>query len=648
MKRQKRSAGTAGEGAPVSLAVLFVLAVLLPSVVLSILALRAADREALAVERKLEGALLSEVNSAAGAIAALLEKMTDDLEEEALSLPQGETALEEWKKRNPSVGIPFRLQGGVLLVPSKPDGTAGDFRRNFAPFLEGREALPVYRDITDVYRKQMEGETGAPFPDTGSRGMENEPAADPEKKEPLSRLAGRAPVSPGASSFMDGQERQMAASMMTSDSSLRKKTLKRAEEEGFQLLERNVVPQAQSLPGPESGGEPSVTLSRSRTFRELLSEERRGMLPHLSGEGLLILFWCRVPGGAVGCTLAPGDLRERISGALPEILSKVRILTVLDHRGGPLLAPNVAPVPDWRRPFVSREISPILPMWEVGAWLADPSLAVSQARFATIAVWVLVAVLIVVIAAGGFTVLRALSAEMRLARQKTTFVANVSHELKTPLTSIRLFAEMLLHRRQQDEKRREEYLRIMVSEAERLTRLVENVLAFSRKGGGACYAMELLDLGEVARKEVSRLEPHLENGGFSVSFAAEGPIPVRGNGEALGQVLVNLLSNAEKYSGEIRSIQVKAFSRGGEAVVEIADRGIGVPKGQGERIFEEFFRCDESLAASRSGTGLGLPIARDIARRHGGDVSYFPRDGGGSVFSLLLPLADDGLKGGGI
>lgn len=236
--------------------------------------------------------------------------------------------------------------------------------------------------------------------------------------------------------------------------------------------------------------------------------------------------------------------------------------------------------------------------------------------------------------------IRVLTSEMRLARRKTTFVANVSHELKTPLTSIRLFAEMLQSGRLKDEEKRRDYLRTMVSEAERLSRLVENVLSFSRDGGGTS-SLEPLDLAELARETALQMNPGLSGNGFTCSFSADGPAVVLGDPGALRQVVMNLLSNAEKYSGQGREIQVRCVRDRGQAVVEVMDRGPGITQSHRGRVFQEFFRGDDSLTASKSGAGLGLYIARTIARRHGGDVSYAPREGGGSVFSLAIPLVRD-------
>jgi signal transduction histidine kinase len=338
-------------------------------------------------------------------------------------------------------------------------------------------------------------------------------------------------------------------------------------------------------------------------------------------------------------------LRDMIADAMPDMISDARVLTVLDESGDPIVAPNEFPAaePDWSAPFVAREISPLLPRWEVGAWLTDPGSIQSTANFARTIAWIQVAALGSLMLAGSLIVIRMMSHEMRVASQKTTFVANVSHELKTPLTSIRLYAELLASGRQPDETRRREYLRTMISESERLSNLVDNVLTFSKrdKNVGGNAKSEPISLSLLARETVSQIEPRLEKLGFTVTCGAENDpadeLLVTGNREALKQVIVNLLSNAEKYSGASNEVSVEFGRVGRSAVVRVLDRGIGVPKEMSEKIFHEFVRGDDSLSAPAGGAGLGLSIARDIARKHGGDVTYSPRGGGGSVFTLTLP-----------
>jgi signal transduction histidine kinase len=228
-------------------------------------------------------------------------------------------------------------------------------------------------------------------------------------------------------------------------------------------------------------------------------------------------------------------------------------------------------------------------------------------------------------------------------------------------------------------------LHIITAEAARLTRLINNVLDFARlESGEKRYHFQPCDLADVVRGAVQTFRPHLEANGFR--FEAEplvGALPVRGDADALSQVLVNLLSNAEKYAGERKEITLEAERRPGilpqpgslpppppsaggperrsptgfgpaqglsrsetgapgpgHAAVRVLDRGTGVPRGSGEKIFEKFYRAHDSLGSGIQGSGLGLTIARQIARAHGGDVTYEPRPGGGSIFTLRLPLTE--------
>ncbi|OGD28608.1 MAG: hypothetical protein A2Y56_01930 [Candidatus Aminicenantes bacterium RBG_13_63_10] len=243
------------------------------------------------------------------------------------------------------------------------------------------------------------------------------------------------------------------------------------------------------------------------------------------------------------------------------------------------------------------------------------------------------------ILAGGTLVLRTLRSEMETVRKRTTFVTNVSHELKTPLTSIRMFAEMLKEGRQPDPRRRGEYLDLMVSETDRLTKLINNVLDFSKlEKGQRRYTLKLLDLNGLARELVQDQRLRLEAGGFKVEFKpAPGQLFIRADEEAVKQAALNLLSNAEKYSGTGREVEVEMGGQGGQAFLRVKDRGAGVAPAQAKKLFQEFYRADDSLTARTKGTGLGLSIARRLIRDQGGDVTYAPRPGGGSVFEIRLP-----------
>jgi len=250
------------------------------------------------------------------------------------------------------------------------------------------------------------------------------------------------------------------------------------------------------------------------------------------------------------------------------------------------------------------------------------------------------------ISVGGWLIGRDLNRQLALARQKTDFVSNVSHELKTPLTSIRMFSELLAEERVADPGKQRAYLQIITAETARLTRLINNVLDFSRmERGEKKYNFRDTDLINIVRETTETYRPHLENTGFQLECDLDGcQLPIRADADAIAQIIVNLLSNAEKYSNGDKKIRIETVRRDGPlpcAEVKILDRGIGVPRSCAERIFEKFYRAHDSLSSGIQGSGLGLTLARQIARAHGGDVVYEPREGGGSIFALRLPLKMD-------
>jgi signal transduction histidine kinase len=252
----------------------------------------------------------------------------------------------------------------------------------------------------------------------------------------------------------------------------------------------------------------------------------------------------------------------------------------------------------------------------------------------------LVGTFMVAILAGGALLLAQARRSEAEAAQKTSFVANVSHEFKTPLTTIRLYSELLEQGRVPDETRRSDYLRTIARETERLARLVGNALDFSRlEQGRKQYARDEFDLRAALVRLLDTHEPRLTEGGMSLRRELpEAAVPVKSDRDALEQIVLNLIDNAAKYAatgGEV-TISLTAGATGG-VVLSVSDRGPGVPPEHRERIFEKFHRVDDSLTAEKTGTGLGLSIARQLARGLGGDLRYAARAGGGATFIFELP-----------
>jgi signal transduction histidine kinase len=240
----------------------------------------------------------------------------------------------------------------------------------------------------------------------------------------------------------------------------------------------------------------------------------------------------------------------------------------------------------------------------------------------------------------GYLLLRDVQRETQTATMRSHFVASVSHELKTPLTSIRAHAETLLMGRAGGVETTADYLKTIVSESERLTRLVDSVLDFSRiEQGRRAYRLQPVRLDEVVQAAAKAIEHSLAQSGFELFVSSDGPAPtVRADREALIQAILNLLGNAMKYSGDARRIEMRAGARGDEAFVEVVDHGIGIARDDQARIFERFHRVQSVETTGIAGTGLGLTLALHVVEAHRGRIAVESHPGRGSTFSVFIPL----------
>jgi signal transduction histidine kinase len=203
-----------------------------------------------------------------------------------------------------------------------------------------------------------------------------------------------------------------------------------------------------------------------------------------------------------------------------------------------------------------------------------------------------------------------------------------------------MFAETLLHRGPEDRETHEEFLGTIVDESNRLSRLLGNVLEFSAiERGKRQYQMQSRDLGEILQAAIKAIQQRLDSEGFVLTTSFEGGIPPAPvDGDAIEQAVLNLLTNAMKYSGDSRGISIELRREGELAVISVSDRGLGIPAGEQQRIFESFFRGNSPAVEEIPGTGLGLTLVDHIAKAHGGVVEVESTPGQGSTFTLRLPL----------
>jgi len=246
------------------------------------------------------------------------------------------------------------------------------------------------------------------------------------------------------------------------------------------------------------------------------------------------------------------------------------------------------------------------------------------------------------ILAGGVLTARAVMREMKLAKLKAGFVSNVSHGLKTPLTSIRMFAEMLRSGKVKDEAERDECLDVIGKETQRLGHLIQQVLDFGRlESRQRAFRWKVASLEPILKEEAERFRraTGLDDKSFHLRIAGALP-PVNHDPEAFAEVIANLLSNAFKYTPpDERRIDLTAGSHRGRVVVAVEDNGPGIPPRERRRIFEQFYRAHDLLTRDVEGTGLGLSIARNIVRAHGGRILVEDGARGGSRFVVVLPIA---------
>jgi signal transduction histidine kinase len=231
--------------------------------------------------------------------------------------------------------------------------------------------------------------------------------------------------------------------------------------------------------------------------------------------------------------------------------------------------------------------------------------------------------------------------EIRRNEQQDSFLNAVTHELKTPIASIRLYLETL-ESRPLDETKKREFYRIMLEDTDRLLGTVEQVLNASQvRQQSVRENWEEVDFAKVARDmlELASLRQHLPP--EALHFRTEPPhgITVMGNAEELRTAVFNLFENAIKYSGEKKDIVVEILTPNIDTVsLRVSDHGIGIPRKELKRIFKRFYRAPNPLSGRVKGTGLGLFIVRAVARRHGGDVSAESEgEGRGSTFTFRLP-----------
>ncbi|MEO5961621.1 MAG: HAMP domain-containing sensor histidine kinase [Opitutaceae bacterium] len=586
-----------------------------------------------------------------------IELLIGDVQAGLLDTLAGEPAdeldafLEEWEKDNPLVRTAFRATADGRVLRPAARSTAEDARgflrryaRQFGPKPPwggaAREESPALAPAV-LKRQQDENEARKNIDSNVTQNWSARRDVQELVKTPdysNSPQANRARQSPPVA-LAEGASQSSALAGLAKTESDRALSDAREHQAPAAAAPRLAQSGAAGRPFFESEAKTALT---SKLRSKDAPADRRGWEPWSVDGRLHLLGWLQ-PGGAGevrGVELEVVALIGRLGGALPAEVGAGEGYALRDDQGR--VMHQVGTVPRAGDPAVRVPLAAkLLPGWDVVAYLTlPPATSGGDAGF----FWAsasLGAIFIAAILAGGWLLLWQARRSEAEAAQKTSFVANVSHEFKTPLTTIRLYAELLEQGRVRDAAQGGDYLRTIGRETQRLARLVNNALDFSRlEQGKKKYAREAVDLGAALTRLLDTHAPRVAEAGMVLERALPAePLSVMTDRDALEQIVLNLIDNACKYAAEGGEVVVTAArqAEGNGAEVRVKDRGPGVPAEHRERIFEKFHRVDDALTAEKTGAGLGLSIARQLARGLGGELRYAPREGGGAEFILELP-----------
>lgn len=382
----------------------------------------------------------------------------------------------------------------------------------------------------------------------------------------------------------------------------------------------------------------------AESTRESLFWQQSCSLPNEPNHSFFYVFYPLKNTDVAGLILNPQYVRKKylerlipglLHGSDTKAAGSGLAVGVFDEKQNQVYA-NASGVKNYQ---VKIAFAPVFPNWDLAAAYRGSSIeGVARASFEK--GLLLTAFVLCLLLLGIILTLRAASREMSLAAAKSSFVSNVSHELKTPLALIRLYAETLELDRVKDDQQAKEFLRTISGETRRLTQLINNILDFSKiEAGRKEYQFVPFDVAEVVETVLRIYEYQLREAGFEVSTRIDHSLPVVTiDPEAISLAVVNLVNNATKYSEDTKKIEIAVGAVDNHIAIEVADHGIGIPRSEHQKIFEKFYRVSTSLVHNTKGSGLGLALVKHVVEAHGGKVVVDSEPGRGSRFVILIPV----------
>ena len=356
----------------------------------------------------------------------------------------------------------------------------------------------------------------------------------------------------------------------------------------------------------------------------------------------------RYVSGILACQIDLDELQKQLSLTLRNLHADSQAqVAILGSRGGVVIGPPGPP----GVLMAAQDLSPPFDFWQVAIYLNDVPTAMKRLDLRrTLWLW-LISLMLLCILFGAYVFILRARREAYLSRAQTNFVSNVTHELRAPLASISMFAELMELRMADaaqgnpDSMRKNtlQYLGIIRQECERLGRLIDRVLDFSRMERNAKqYRFEADDLGQVVSRVVESFRPRADARGFTLELSVDRPLPdLTFDADAISQVVLNLLNNALQYSDQEKDIRVRVGRQGAAVAIEITDHGIGIEPRDLDKVFDRFYSTWRRMdSPTQGGLGLGLTLSREIVRAHGGEIVVRSEVGRGSTFTVTLPAAE--------
>jgi len=360
------------------------------------------------------------------------------------------------------------------------------------------------------------------------------------------------------------------------------------------------------------------------------------------GEGINVLFWRRDSrGNIIGAELNRIRLISEIIARLPETNPQKQssfggMISLDDSKGEALYKWGRHTPGENEKPVVKRHLSYPLNSWTLSYYISPQQMKISTGKGLWVSLLGVFITLGIILFALAIYFYREHSRELREAEKRMSFVNQVSHELKTPLTNIRMYAELLEKQLEHELSREKNHVNVICSESQRLSRMIQNILSFSKKQSSQLTIHpEAGVVDETIHCALEHFEQSLEQKGIKIQFRKGAGNKVRFDSDVLEQILYNLLGNVEKYAPGANLAEISSSETNGNTTIIVKDNGPGIPKGERDKIFQPFYRISNKLTDGITGTGIGLAISRDLARLHGGDLVLLKAEKG-AAFQVTL------------